>query len=109
MMIENVPDDHTEIVHVDALLKFLSVLTHDNRYVDISLESDRKETRSMCDVTERPENKGRAEGERNLATLITKLILLGRISDVEKAASDEAARKAFNKQGIWNYQLSNLE
>ena len=52
MMILNVPDDHTDIVHVDALLKFLSVMTHDNRYEDILLESDRKEIQSMCDVTE---------------------------------------------------------
>ena len=56
----------------------------------------------MCDVAERIENKGRVEGrvegERNLATLITKLMSSGRISDVEKAASDEAARKAFYKE-----------
>ena len=103
---EYVPDDHTEIVHVDALLKLLSVMTHDNRYEEILLDPYRKEIRNMCDVAERLENKGRAEGrvegrvegERNLATLITRLISLGRISDVEKAASDEAARKAFYKE-----------
>ena len=42
--------------------------------------------------------KGREEGELALGQLITKLLAVGRLSDVELAAKDEEARKRFYKE-----------
>ncbi len=56
-----VPDDTQEIVHVDEVLKMLSVMTNDNRYEE--LLSTGKEVKSMCDVAERLENKGITKGK----------------------------------------------
>lgn len=43
-----VPDDHTEIAHVDALLKLLSVTTNDNRYENILMYSDEDSKYVWC-------------------------------------------------------------
>ena len=53
-------DDPTEIQHVDEALKLLTVMTGDNRYEKILF--DKEGVTSMCDVAERLENRGRAEG-----------------------------------------------
>lgn len=49
-------------------------------------------------IYEKGVSQGFAQGEKNLAELIEKLISLGRTEDVSKAASDENARKAFYKE-----------
>jgi hypothetical protein len=54
------PDDKTEIQHVDEVLKLLSVMAEDKRYESILV--DKKEVRNMCDVAQRLEDRGRAEG-----------------------------------------------
>ena len=99
-----IPDDPTEIKHVDEVLKLLSVMTGDKRYETILKEE--KEVRNMCEVADRLENmgiakgvaKGRAEGETKLAKLMEKLFAAKRFEDAEKAASDEEARKKFYKE-----------
>lgn len=55
-----IPDDPTEIRHVDEVLKLLQVMTGDKRYEEIF--EKRKGVRSMCDVAERLEKMGIAKG-----------------------------------------------
>ena len=44
------------IKHVDEILKFLSVMTGDNRYQEIL--SDKEGVSNMCDVAQRLEDRG---------------------------------------------------
>ena len=55
-----IPDDPTEIRHVDEVLKLLKVMTGDRRYEEIFRK--KKGVRSMCDVAERLEKMGIAKG-----------------------------------------------
>lgn len=72
-----VPDDVTEIQHVDEVLKLLSVMTNDDRYE--SILSDEKGVRNMCEVAERLENRGRAEGRaEERAEAIEQLLTKGK-------------------------------
>ena len=45
-----IPDDPTEIKHVDEVLKLLQVMTGDDRYKEMFKK--KKEVHSMCDVAE---------------------------------------------------------
>ena len=71
-----IPDDKTTIKHVDEILKFLSVMTGDNRYEEIL--SDEEGVSNMCDVAQRLEDrgiekglqKGREEGNRMIYSLV---------------------------------------
>lgn len=56
-----IPDDETQIRHVDEVLKLLSVMTGDSSYEKI-LAGKHEEVHSMCDVAERLKNAGWAEG-----------------------------------------------
>ena len=68
--------DKTTIKHVDEILKFLSVMTGDNRYEEIL--SDKEGVSNMCDVAQRLEDrgiekglqKGREEGNRMIYSLV---------------------------------------
>ena len=55
-----IPDDPTEIRHVDEVLKLLKVMTGDRRYEEIFRK--KKGVRSMCDVAERLEKMGIVKG-----------------------------------------------
>ena len=55
-----IPDDPTEIRHVDEVLKLLQVMTGDRRYEEIFRK--KKGVRSMCDVAERLEKMGIEKG-----------------------------------------------
>lgn len=55
-----IPDDPTEIKHVDEVLKLLQVMTRDERYQMIFQK--KKGVRSMCDVAERLEKMGMEKG-----------------------------------------------
>ena len=55
-----IPDDPTEIRHVDEVLKLLQVMTGDERYKQIFQK--KKGVRSMCDVAERLEKRGIEKG-----------------------------------------------
>ena len=55
-----IPDDKTTIKHVDEVLKFLSVMTGDNRYEEIL--SDKEGVSNMCDVAQRLEDRGIEKG-----------------------------------------------
>ena len=60
-----------QIVHVKETLGLLSIMTNDSRFEDAlnadAYFDDGKEIRNMCDVLDRVENKGRAEGEEKKA------------------------------------------
>ena len=55
-----IPDDPTEIRHVDEVLKLLQVMTGDERYQMIF--NRKKGVHSMCDVAERLEKMGIEKG-----------------------------------------------
>ena len=61
-----IPDDPTEIRHVDEVLKLLQVMTGDKRYEEI-FRKKKEGVHSMCDVAERLEKigweKGQMEGQ----------------------------------------------
>ncbi len=57
-----IPDDPTEIRHVDEVLKLLQVMTRDERYQTIFQE--KKRVCSMCDVGERLEKMGMEKRNR---------------------------------------------
>ena len=56
-----IPDDPTEIRHVDEVLKLLQVMTGDERYQMIF--NRKKGVHSMCDVAERLEKMGWEKGQ----------------------------------------------
>ena len=70
-----IPDDPTEIRHVDEVLKLLQVMTGDERYKQIFQK--KKGVRSMCDVAERLEKRGIEKG-------IEKGIEIGRTKEKKK-------------------------
>lgn len=58
-----IPNDTRTIRHVDEVLKLLSVMSGDDRYEKIlTFSNEKSEVRTMCDVAQRLEDKGRAEG-----------------------------------------------
>ena len=56
-----IPDDPTEIQHVDEVLKLLQVMTGDARYKRI-FDKKKEGVQSMCDVAERLEKMGWEKG-----------------------------------------------
>ena len=54
-----IPDDPTEIKHIDEVLKLLQVMTGDEHYKEVIRK--KKGVRSMCDVAERLEKMGIAK------------------------------------------------
>ncbi len=55
-----IPDDPSEIVHVDEVLKLLSVFSNDHHYEEII--SSGQEVHNMCEVAERLINMGMEQG-----------------------------------------------
>ena len=55
-----IPDDPTEIKHIDEVLKLLQVMTGDEHYKEVIRK--KKGVLSMCDVAERLEKMGIAKG-----------------------------------------------
>ena len=52
----------TEIKHVEAVLQLLSVMEHDDRFVEAIYRTDGKENKNMCDVLDIAEQRGEARG-----------------------------------------------
>lgn len=65
--------DRQTIKHVDEVLKLLSVMTGDRRYEEI-LAMPGREVKSMCDVAERLENRGRMEGREEGQNALVKAV-----------------------------------
>jgi hypothetical protein len=58
---EYVPDDMQEIRHVDEVLKLLSVMTGDDRYMEVS-NGEKGKVKNMCEVAQRLVNNGVRQG-----------------------------------------------
>lgn len=58
---KNYEPSQETIRHVDEVLKLMSVLTEDNRFLKVQQES-RGEVKNMCEVLDRVENRGIAKG-----------------------------------------------
>lgn len=78
-----IPDDKTTIKHVDEILKFLSVMTGDNRYE--KLLADKEGVSNMCDVAQRLEDRGMKKGIEKGNRMIYSLVEEKSIS-MEKGA-----------------------
>lgn len=77
-----IPDDPTEITHVDSVLKLLSVMTGDHRYETILSDTKKEGGMSMCEVAERLENRGMEKGlEKGREEVIARLISKGKTPD----------------------------
>ena len=74
----------------------MSVMTRDNRFADVySPDMERRPT-SMCEVLDRVENrgiqKGIAQGEDTILSLMKYLLSNSRLDDARRATEDEAYR-----------------
>ena len=102
-----------ELIHVQETLQLLSIMTNDHRFEEVynEVSDDQKgEIRNMCDVLDRVENKGRAEGKmegialgetkgkNQMAILMKKLFAQNRLEDAKRAAEDAAYCDALMKQ-----------
>ena len=79
-----IPDDPTEIKHVDEVLKLLQVMTRDERYQTIFQE--KKGVHSMCDVAERLEKMGMEKGKEEEKIRVYKKL-------IEKGFSKQEAQE----------------
>ncbi len=75
------PKDTRRFTHVDAMLKFLAVMTGDSRY-EVKVPPEQKGNLNMCEVLDRVEAEG-----------IRKGILLGKQEGLQEGAL-QALRKA---------------
>ena len=102
-----------ELIHVQETLQLLSIMTNDHRFEEVYNEvsdGQKGEIRNMCDVLDRVENKGRAEGKmegialgetkgkNQMAILMKKLFAQNRLEDAKRAAEDAAYCDALMKQ-----------
>ena len=70
-----VPKDKT-IRHTDSFLKLMSVITQDNKYVEIGSELfQEKEAVNMCEVLDKVEARGKAIGALNKTVEILRVII----------------------------------
>ena len=83
-----------KIQHVHALLQLLSVMEHDVRFEEILKDEDEGGIENMCDVLDRVENRGRAEGraegQMDATKLMNYLWINGRGDEAIKASENES-------------------
>lgn len=102
------PTKH-RIVHPESLLLMLQALTGDKRYLKIlksMTEEDKKGEMTMCELLDKYENRGIQkgikqgikQGEARYAALNEKLIKLGRMDDLCKAAGSKRYRSQLYKE-----------
>lgn len=72
-----------QIVHVDAVLKMMSLMTGDDRFIEVQ-QMEKGEVHTMCEVMDRIERKGQVEGQKNT---LFRLVEKGKL-DVTDAAQD---------------------
>lgn len=91
--------------HVDAMLSFLSVFTEDRDYLNVDL-STHEGGINMCVVLQEAKlfgiregiERGRQEGEDQLAELISHLLLFERFDDIKRVTEDKGYRRELYKQ-----------
>lgn len=95
-----------EITHVQETLSMMSIMTGDHRF-ELVMQSDEgksqgKEIKTMCEVLDRIEEKGktegRVEGEDRMATLMNILLKEKRYDDAQRATEDPVYRKQLMKE-----------
>mgnify|MGYP004480174799 CR=1 FL=1 len=59
---------------MEAVLQLLSVMEHDDRFVETIYSEDRGKVKNMCDVLDVLENRGRAEGRTEAVSKIVTLL-----------------------------------
>lgn len=82
-----------ELVHVQETLQLLSIMTNDHRFEEAynNDPNDRKGgLHTMCDVLDKVERKGKAEGKNQVALLMKTLFDQNRIEDAKRASEDSA-------------------
>ena len=79
-----IPDDPTEIRHIDEVLKLLQVMTGDEHYKEVIRK--KKGVRSMCDVAERLEKMGMEKGKEEEKIRVYKKL-------IEKGFSEQEAQE----------------
>lgn len=93
-----------ELTHVQETLQLLSIMTNDNRFEEAyntTTDSKKGGTRNMCEVLDKVENRGKAEGENKMALLVKNLLNQNRIDDIKRVSEDEAYRaKLMEEFGI---------
>lgn len=103
--------DPTYFKHVHETIQLLTVMAQDSRFEEVYQEKLKQHKEgvfkmNMCDVFDKYENSGRAEGkaegiiegENKLALLVGKLCSLKRFDDVKKVAEDQNYRSALMKE-----------
>lgn len=95
--------------HVDAMLKFLSVFTEDQDYLNVDLSRHRGGI-NMCVVLQEAKQsgiqegikcgrrEGMLEGESRFARLVSSLLSSGKIDDIKRVTEDERYRKELYRQ-----------
>lgn len=82
---------------MQEVLQLLSVMTGDHRFEETFSENTQGGVKTMCDVLDRVELKGKAEGkaegESMIVTLMQKLFAAGRVEDAQRASIDNTYRK----------------
>ena len=86
-------------------LQLLSVMTNDHRFEDVyneASDAQKGEMRNMCEILDKIENRGRAEGnaegKEQMAELMKNLLDENRIEDAKRAAEDLAYCDELMKQ-----------
>ena len=84
------------IIHPDAFLKLMTVLTGDHRYDRMRREMEEGENLTMCDVLDYRERigeeRGKAEGEERMSSLVRVLLKDGRLEDLKRVTGDREYR-----------------
>lgn len=76
--------------HVQEVLQLLSVMTGDHRFEEAFSDNSEGGPKTMCDVLDSVEKRGKLEGENLILTLMQKLFAAGRVEDARKASNDAA-------------------
>ena len=81
-----------EIRHVREVLNAMAALTQDTRFEEVYIEAEQKgdEPKTMSEVLDRVENKGRKAGQLEITKLMAFLAANGRSDDIVKAGKDES-------------------
>ena len=90
-----------ELKHVQETLQLLSIMTNDHRFEDAyNMDNDHQKgaTSNMCEVLDKVENRGKAEGENKMALLVKKLLDQNRIDDIKQVSENEEYRAKLMKE-----------
>ena len=82
-------------------LQLLSIMTNDNRFEEAyntNTDGQKGGPHNMCDVLDKVENRGKAEGANSVALLMKKLFDQNRIEDAKRASEDKEYRARLMKE-----------